>query len=94
MTVSVIRLSLALALLAGAGLPAAAQQRPGPDTAAPPAQRLPETRDQRCERLLREYERSAQCYARYKTVGGVKAEAFERCGPPLKDPSVDCPRVR
>jgi hypothetical protein len=91
-----LRSTLALALMAGACLPALAQDRytrPG-NGATAPATANAETRDQRCERLLRDYERSAQCYSRYKTVGGVKAEAAERCGPPVKDPAVDCPRVR
>jgi hypothetical protein len=49
----------------------------------------------RCERLLREFAVSSACYARFRTVKGIKGEAFERCGPPVADPrGTDCPLRR
>jgi hypothetical protein len=94
---SIHSLSTPLALLlAAACLPAQAQDRPEwlAQLAPPRSQTASETNDQRCDRLLRDYDLSAQCYARFKTRGGIRAEAADRCGPPVKDPSVDCPRKR
>ena len=44
-----------------------------------------------CVDKWRSYQRSATCYARFRTHRAVKPEAARRCGRPLKEP-VDCPR--
>ncbi|MGZ5269056.1 MAG: hypothetical protein ACXWC6_00440 [Ramlibacter sp.] len=78
---------VALAVLqASAFAQAAAARAPGTAASAPVDRREPG-----CEQRWRDYDRSAACFARFRTVHGVKAEAADRCGPPLKEP-VDCPR--
>jgi hypothetical protein len=47
-----------------------------------------------CPRLWREYRRSQACFAPYRTINGIKAEAFRVCGPDLPDPSAQCGPVR
>ena len=37
-----------------------------------------------------EYQRSQSCYAQYRTVNGMRPEAFAHCGPELPDPSAEC----
>jgi len=37
-----------------------------------------------------EYQRSQACYEQYRTVNGMRPEAFARCGPELPDPSAEC----
>ncbi|MDB5857334.1 MAG: hypothetical protein JWQ76_1023, partial [Ramlibacter sp.] len=57
------------------------------------AQRLTTPRgssDQDCRLRWREYRRSQACFAPFITVYGIKAEAFQACGPELRDPSAEC----
>ncbi|HZY19125.1 MAG TPA: hypothetical protein VFE82_11645 [Ramlibacter sp.] len=62
-----------------------------PATSEAPAPRE-EAASERCERLLREFDRSAACYERFRTVNGMRPGAPERCGPPVRDPAGECVR--
>jgi hypothetical protein len=70
---------------------AAALAQDTPATRQASSASAPDAAGASCTRRLRAYERSEACYARFRTVHGLKSEAAERCGPPLKEP-VDCPR--
>ena len=76
-----------------AALVLAASGALGQGTATRPAAAAsaPATSPQSCAQRRIAYARSGACYARFRTVHGVKAEAERRCGPPLKEP-IDCPR--
>jgi streptogramin lyase len=43
-----------------------------------------------CRMRRAEYQRSQACYEQYRTVNGMRPEAFARCGPELPDPSAEC----
>jgi hypothetical protein len=47
-----------------------------------------------CRKRWQEYRRSQACFAPYRTVSGVKAEAFKACGSEVLDPSPDCGPAR
>lgn len=55
----------------------AAQRASAPAVAKRPAQGVDQSTD--CATWRRLYEESAACFAPYRTVGGTKAEAFEKC---------------
>jgi hypothetical protein len=46
--------------------------------------------EEACRRRWQEYERSQACFAPFRTVSGMKQEAFVACGKELPDPSADC----
>jgi hypothetical protein len=50
--------------------------------------------DEECRNRWQEYRRSQACFARYRTVSGVKPEAFKACGAEVLDPSPDCGPAR
>ena len=89
---------LVAAALSGGGAVSRAQERPLNAPRLEPAPPLPvaaDAQEQRCQRLLREFAVSSACYGRFRTSKGIKAEAFERCGPPVPDPrGADCPLKR
>ena len=43
-----------------------------------------------CRMWREEYRRSAACFGPFRTVFGIKAEAFSVCGPVLVDPESEC----
>jgi hypothetical protein len=50
--------------------------------------------DEECRLRWRAYRRSQACFAPFRTVNGIKPEAFRACGPELLDPSADCGPLR
>jgi hypothetical protein len=43
-----------------------------------------------CNDLRRRYQQSQDCFEPYRTATGIRAEAFDVCGPPLTDPFRRC----
>jgi hypothetical protein len=83
------RYGVALVLAGLAGLAPSAHAQPSkPIKAASAAEGTADAPD--CPRLWREYRRSQACFARYRTLTGINAEAFRACGPALPDPSAQC----
>ena len=83
--------ALRRAVLAAVVLHAAGALGQGTAARPAPAASAPAASQESCTQRRIAYARSGACYARFRTVHGVKAEAEARCGPPLKEP-VDCPR--
>ena len=50
----------------------------------------PSSSDEDCKRRWQEYQRSQACFAPFRTVNGMKPEAYLACGKELPDPSADC----
>jgi hypothetical protein len=50
----------------------------------------PGSNSEECHRRWLEYERSQACFEQFRTVTGIKPEAFDACGKDLPDPSAEC----
>lgn len=82
----------ACALTGAGGSHAQALERARTPDPAPPIAVPQDPQEARCQRLMREFAVSSACYSRFRTVKGIRAEAFERCGPPVPDPrGTECP---
>ncbi len=80
-----------------ASAPAAVAAPPLPPAAArvPPIQKRPPvgvTPDTDCATWRRLYDESVECFTRYRTVHGIKPEAFEHCTE-IPHPDVKCGRT-
>ena len=78
----------ASALAAGAADPLRAPPVAGVASAPVPAR--PRVDTEACRLRWQRYHESEACFAPYRTVTGLKKEAFAACGPALPDPSFDC----
>lgn len=70
-----------------------AQLPPLPARAAsePPPQRTQGRKSaEECKSIVRAYEESGLCYSQFVFGGGLKPGAFQKCGPPVGYPSLDC----
>jgi hypothetical protein len=64
----------------------AVQQRPVPRRSPSRPRRTAEE----CRLLWERYRESEACFGPFRTVTGLKQEAFAVCGPELHDPASDC----
>ena len=88
-------LFVAAALPGGGFAFAQAMERARTPDPTPPIVVSRDPQEARCQRLVREFAVSSACYSRFRTTKGIKAEGFERCGPPVPDPrGNECPIKR